>query len=110
MFPAALSEIRRQWRREICSTHQWQQDTTGILAPGEAGGYRVRCDGFPFGAYLKPTKIDPTTPRAGNEKIVADLPTDLEFDVPPVLLYRRNDCPPGDDLFCCVALILYPRL
>lgn len=110
VFPAALSDIRTLWRQEICSTHPWQPDTTGILAPGEAGGYRVRCDGFPFGAYLKPTKIDANTPRAANEKIVADLATDLGFDVPPVLLYRRTGCPPGEEFCCCVSLILYPEL
>jgi hypothetical protein len=110
MFPAALSEIRKQWRQELCSEHQWQPDAIGLLHPGEAGGYRVRCDGFPFGAYLKPTKIDASTPRAANEKIVADLATDLGFDVSPVLLYRRNGCPPGEEFCCCVSLILYPEL
>lgn len=110
MFPAALSEIRRQWRQEICSAHDWQKDTAGTLAQGEAAGYRVRCDGFPFGAYLKPTRIDASTPRAANEKIVADLATDLDFDVPPVLLYRRKGCPPGEEFCCCVSLILYPEL
>ena len=110
MFPAALSDIRRQWRQEVCSEHPWQPDTTAVLAPGEAGGYRVLCDGFPFGAYLKPTKVcDPNTPKSANEKIVADLATDLDFDVPPVLLYRRNGCPPGEETHCCVSLIIYPE-
>src|SRR5580698_7819989 len=111
MFPAALSETRTQWRQEVCSTHQWQPDAAGVLAPGEAGGYRVRCDGFPFGAYLKPTKVcDANTPRSANEKIVADLAADLDFDVPPVLLHRRNGCPAGEETHCCVSLILYPEL
>ena len=110
MFPTALSEIRRQWREAVCSEHAWERDTTATLNPGEAGGYRVRCDGFPFGAYLKPTKIDATTARPANEKIVADIATDLGFDVPPVLLHRRNGCPPGEASHCCVSLILYPEL
>lgn len=110
MFPAALSGIRRQWRQDIVSDHAWQPDTTATLAPGEAGGYRVRCDGFPFGAYLKPTRVcDLNNPRSANEKIVADLATDLDLDVPPVLLHRRNGCPPGEESHCCVSLILYPE-
>ncbi len=110
MLPAAVSQIRRQWREEVCSTDEWRQDTTATLAPGEAGGFRVRCDTCPFGAYLKPTKVsDANTPRSANEKIVADLASDLDFDVPPVLLYRRNNCPPGEETHCCVSLIVYPE-
>jgi len=110
MFPAALSEIHRQWRQEVHSTHQWQPDAMAVLAPGEAGGYRVRCDGLPFEAYLKPTKLDPAMPRSANEKIVSDLATDLQFDVPPVLLHERCGCPAGEETHCCVLLILYPEL
>jgi hypothetical protein len=111
MFPVELSEIRKQWRQDLCSEHPWQPDLTVVLAPGEAGGYRVRCDGFPYGAYLKPTRLcDANTPRSANEKIVADLATDLDFDVPPVLLHRRSGCPPGEEFHCCVSLILYSEM
>jgi hypothetical protein len=37
------------------------------------------------------------------------LATDLDFDVPPVLLHRRNNTPPGEETHCCVSLILYPE-
>jgi hypothetical protein len=109
MFPAALAEIRRLWRQEIFSQHDWQQDTANILARGDAGGFRVSCDEIPFGAYLKPTRIyDAHNPKPANEKIVADLATDLDFDVPPVLLYRRANTPRAEETNCGVSLILFP--
>lgn len=108
MCTAVLAEIRRQWRRDVFSSHAWRKDTTAPLAPGEAGGFRVQCDGVPYGAYLKPTHIcDLNAPRSANEKIVADLGTDLAFSIPPALLYRRTDAPPGEESRCCVSLILY---
>jgi hypothetical protein len=108
MCTAALAEIRRLWREDVFSSHLWRKDTTAALAPGEAGGFRVQCGGIPYGAYLKPTRIcDQNTPRSANEKIVADLATDLAFSVPPALLYRRTDAPAGEETRCCVSLVLY---
>jgi len=109
MPPASVLPLREQWRREVCSNHPWKRDGTATLAPGEAGGFRVCCDGVPFGAYLKPTRRDSATARAANEKIVADLAADLGFDVPSVLLYRRPECPPEEETHCCVSLIQYPE-
>lgn len=78
--------------------------------PGEAGGYRVNGGETPFGAYLIPTRLcDHNSPRAANEKIVADLAHELGFSVPPVLLHRRAGVLRGEETRCCLSLVMYPE-
>jgi hypothetical protein len=108
MLPAALTPLRQQWRKEVSSEHKWVVDQASPIQSGEAGGYRV-ISPDPLIGYLKPTRVcDENSPRAANEKIVSDLAFDLNFSVPPVLLYRRTAAPPGEETRCCVSLVIYP--
>jgi len=59
-------------------------------------------------AYLKPTTVCPENhPRAAYEKIAADIASELGLRVPPVLLYRRNNCPAGQEPRACVSLVTH---
>ena len=110
MPPQYLSELCRQWREGLFSDLEWTKDPANPLLPGEAGGYRVRAEGFSYGGYLKPVqKCGEHHRRAANEKIVADLAHDLGFNVPPVLLIQRTDALLGEETNCCVSLIIYPE-
>lgn len=104
-----IEELRPLWRNELFSVDAWMIDPATAINPGEAGGYRVRGTA-PFGAYLKPTRLcSEDTPRAANEKIVADLAYELGLSVPPVLLYRRPGVAAGEETRCCLSLIMYPE-
>jgi hypothetical protein len=108
MLPAMLRPLRQQWRRDVFSEHVWTIDQASQVPAGEAGGFRV-ISPEALTAYLKPTRLcDENTPRAANEKIVSDLAFDLDFNVPPVLLYRRTSVPTGEETKCCVSLVIYP--
>lgn len=111
MPPPSLAELCRRWRESLFTELPWDKDPISAMQPGEAGGYLARAPGFPHRAYLKPlTMCDEHTPRAANEKIVADLAHDLGFNVPPVLLYGRiNNVLLGEEKRCCVSLVLYPE-
>jgi hypothetical protein len=105
-----VNETQNHWRTELFSTDLWLEDQTNAMQAGEAGGYRVKCDGYEFGAYLKPkNKCAENHPRAANEKIVADIAAEVGLSIPPVLLYRRENAPAGEENLCCVSLVQFPE-
>jgi hypothetical protein len=110
MPPPSLASLCLEWRQGLFSDLPWERDPANTLAAGEAGGYQVKATGYPHCAYLKPVRVcDEHNPRGANEKIVADLAQDLGFNVPPVLLHRRLNALLGEEIRCCVSLIMYPE-
>lgn len=110
MFRAANHPIARAWREEVVSAEHWSQDASVAAQPGEAGGFRVKSDSGVTG-YLKPTKqCDALNPRAANEKIVADLAWEVDVAVAPVVLFRRDPCPPDQEQRACVSLVVWPEI
>lgn len=106
-----IEKLRTIWRTELLSTDTWTISTIGQIAAGEAGGFRVENPIAPFGAYLKPRNLHPGgTPRAANEKIVADLAYELGMSVPPVVLYHRNPVTAGEESRCCLSLVMYGEI
>lgn len=108
---STIEALKPIWRTQLFSTGAWTISTLAKLNAGEAGGYRVDNADAPFGAYLKPTKLcEDNYPRAANEKIVADLAYELGFNVPPVVLHRRESAVVGEESRCCLSLIMYPEM
>jgi len=108
--PEHLASICKEWRRQLFTDREWVRTEEKPISPGEAGGYRVASAEFPFSAYLKPLRVcELHEPRAANEKIVADIASDLKLSVPPVLLYRRQNQPSNEEVRCCISLVVYPE-
>lgn len=96
----------------MLSTYSYRRplDANGLLeetvVTGEGGGFLVVLEELGRKAYLKPTRRDDGA-RAAREKIASDLAADLEINVPPVLLARREDA--GDDEeHVCLSLVMFP--
>jgi hypothetical protein len=117
--PRRPSLIDRGWRDYATSPWPWRAAGTtnqagAAMEPavGEAGGFMVRCEELGnCRAYLKPVRRDygPGRARAAREKIVSDLAFDVNVAVPPVLLMRRDPCPPNEETFVCVSRVMHPR-
>jgi len=106
-FPKSTSDVALQWTMEVFNGLRWFPNRNVPCEPGEAGGFFVSAQNFPFSAYLKPTKLD-GRPRAAYEKIVSDLAYKIGVLVPPVLLYKRRDAPRGEEINTCVSLVSFP--
>ena len=112
MHPTHIVPIAEQWRREVAVGLEWRPDEerTRRVQKGEAGGFVVGADGFPYFGWSKPTKICPDDePRAANEKLSYDLAYDLGLAVPPVTLFNR-DCSSGEEGKCCVSLFMFDQM
>ncbi len=107
--PRHLRATAREWRERAFSELDWVEDETRQFSLGEARGMVVRSGKLQ--AYLKPTApCQENHPRAANEKIVADLAADLGVAVPPVVLYRRPECPLDQEPRTCLSLVLYKEV
>jgi hypothetical protein len=106
-----IEALREAWRTQLFSTESWTASSARDIPPGEAGGFLVENAIAPFGAYLKPRMVkNDGTPRAANEKIVADLAYELKMSVPPVVLYNRQPVTAGEETRCCLSLLMYEEM
>lgn len=109
-YPSFIRKQANEWASALFTKNDWKEDPNRHQKPGEAGGFIVITGNVLNAAYLKPTnKSHEHHPRAANEKIASDLAFHLGVAVPPVLLYRRKNCPPKAEPNVCLSLILYPE-
>lgn len=108
-FPKRLKTLISDWSNNLFTQKEWQKDEKRAIVQGEAGGFFVYTNEFPFDCYLKPLHPSDHSmlPRAANEKISSDIAQMLELPVPPVLLYFRNNCPNSEEQYTCISLVLY---
>lgn len=110
-WPASIRVVVSEWSKVVFTIQAWTPDANRPATPGEAGGFYVITDSLPFTGYLKPTSLcQDHHPRAANEKIVADLATHLGITVPPVQLFRRENCPNEQEPRACVSLVLFHEI
>ena len=103
-------KLRDDWRKMVVSTDEWNLHINSARPanPGEAGGFYVKSQQSGAVAYLKPRKQDPNENwrHAAHEKIASDLAYEVDFNVPPVMLYQRTGTPPDEPTEVSLSLLV----
>lgn len=107
-FPDAVEAASRQWREEVLTTLAW----VIVGRPGEWGGeaqsFFVRSG--EIGGYAKPGHDQPSVaqhPRAGHEKIAADLAFELGLPVPPAVLWDRGNVAAPQERYLAISHLAF---
>ncbi|MBS0263114.1 MAG: hypothetical protein JSS02_14315 [Planctomycetes bacterium] len=102
-------ETRTNWTTSLFTSDTWHPAPTPGNA-GEAGGYFMVNDRTAQVAWMKPKRVDLNHAHAAKEKIAFDLSILCDINVPPVVLYHRENPPPGESPLACLSLVCYPKL
>ena len=101
--------ICKEFRDQVVTGDAWVVDTS-VNRPtkGESRGFWVRSNQRSITGYMKPRRYVAGRYRAAYEKIAADLAFDAKINVPPTILYKRDDAPltpKREEQFVCVSLV-----
>lgn len=105
MEPMANGDVAALWRRQPLIHDTWTI-VRGHVRDGHQGGALATAASIGRNAYIKPKKLMLTPRSAANEKLAADLATDLGVNVPPAVL---TNPPPGWDgqNLICASLVMH---
>ena len=97
--------IRRHWRELVQSDATWVPDPIpGWPIRGVTQGIWVTSDQSGIRGFLKPT-VQATNHCAAYEKIAADIAHEIGVNVPPVVLYEREDRSTSFERFVAISLV-----